>query len=81
MAPIEFPGLGLTFHIQRVAFQLFGKSIYWYGIIIALGFLLAAIFLQPAGVPIWHQAGSAAGYAVICAANRYRLRQNLLCDL
>lgn len=44
MAPIEFPGLGLTFHIQRVAFQLFGKSIYWYGIIIALGFLLAAIF-------------------------------------
>lgn len=44
MNPIEFPGLGLTIHIQRVAFQLFGKSVYWYGIIIACGFLLAAIF-------------------------------------
>ena len=44
MNPIEFPGLGLTFHIQRVAFELFGRSVYWYGIIIACGFLLAAIF-------------------------------------
>lgn len=44
MNPIEFPGLGLTFHVQRVALELFGKSIYWYGIIIACGFLLAAIF-------------------------------------
>lgn len=44
MNPIEFPGLGLTFHIQRVAFELFGRSIYWYGIIIACGFLLAAVF-------------------------------------
>ena len=42
MNPITFPGLGLTFHIQRVAFQIFGKDIYWYGIIIAAGFLLAA---------------------------------------
>ena len=44
MNPITFPGLGLTFHIQRVAFQIFGKDIYWYGIIIAAGFLLAAAF-------------------------------------
>ena len=27
MNPITFPGLGLTFHIQRVAFQIFGKEI------------------------------------------------------
>lgn len=44
MIPIEFPGLGLEFHPQRVAFQVFGKSVYWYGIIIAVGFLLAAVF-------------------------------------
>ncbi len=44
MNPIVFPGLGLTVHIQRVAFQLFGRSVYWYGIIIAVGFLLATIF-------------------------------------
>lgn len=40
MNPITFPGLGLTFHIDRVAFSIAGKDIYWYGIIIALGFLL-----------------------------------------
>lgn len=44
MTPIEFPGLGLSFSIQRVAFQVFGKDIYWYGMIIAVGFLLAAVF-------------------------------------
>lgn len=40
MNPIVFPGLGLTFQIERVAFSVFGKDIYWYGIIIACGFLL-----------------------------------------
>ncbi len=44
MNPIEFPGLGLEFHIQRVAFNLFGKDVYWYGIIIATGLVLAVIY-------------------------------------
>lgn len=44
MTPITFPDLGLTFHIQREAFHILGKSIYWYGVIIACGFLLAAFF-------------------------------------
>lgn len=39
-----FPGLGLEFHIDPVAFSLFGFDIYWYGIIIAAGFLLAVGF-------------------------------------
>ena len=38
---VTFPGLGLEFELNRVAFSLFGKEIYWYGIIIAAGFLLA----------------------------------------
>ena len=44
MNPITFPGLGLEFHIDRVAFTIFGKDIYWYGIIIACGFLLAVAY-------------------------------------
>jgi phosphatidylglycerol:prolipoprotein diacylglycerol transferase len=42
--PIEFPGLGIAFNPSRVAFVVFGKEIYWYGIIIALGFLLAVMY-------------------------------------
>lgn len=41
---ISFPGLGLEFPISRVAFTLFGKPIYWYGVIIAAGFLLAVVY-------------------------------------
>ena len=44
MNQISFPGLGLTFEIDRVAFELFGKEIYWYAIIIACGFLLAVSY-------------------------------------
>lgn len=39
---VAFPGLGLEFHLDRVAFEVFGHPVYWYGIIIATGFLLAA---------------------------------------
>ena len=38
---VSFPGLGLTFTLNRVAFTLLGRPIYWYGIIIASGLLLA----------------------------------------
>jgi phosphatidylglycerol:prolipoprotein diacylglycerol transferase len=44
MNKIGFLGLGIDmFKINPVAFTLFGKEIYWYGIIIAFGFLLAII--------------------------------------
>lgn len=38
---VTFPGLGLELHMDRVAVELFGLPIYWYGVIIAVGFLLA----------------------------------------
>ncbi len=38
---VSFPGLGLEFELSRVAVNLLGRPIYWYGIIIACGFLLA----------------------------------------
>lgn len=44
MNPITFPGLGLTFQLERVAFSIGSKDIYWYGIIIAIGFILGVSF-------------------------------------
>lgn len=41
---ISFPGLGLSFNPSRVAFSIGGKDFYWYGIIIAVGFLLAVAY-------------------------------------
>ena len=41
---VTFPGLGLEFELNRVAFSVFGHSIYWYGVIIAMGFLLAVAY-------------------------------------
>lgn len=43
---ISFPGLGIAFNLNRVAFTVFGKPIYWYGIIICIGFLLGAMYLN-----------------------------------
>ena len=42
---IGFPGLGLEFEINRVAFSIFGKPIYWYAICILTGYLLGMIFV------------------------------------
>lgn len=41
---IAFPALGFSVTVNRVAFNLFGKEIYWYGIIIAVGFALALFY-------------------------------------
>lgn len=44
MNTISFPGLGLEFNINPVAFNfLGGKSVYWYGIIIVTGIILACL--------------------------------------
>ncbi len=41
---IAFPKLGIDLSINRVAFTIFGKDIYWYGIIIAIGFVLGVYY-------------------------------------
>jgi len=41
---IYFPGFDLTFDPPKVAFNIFGHDIRWYGVIIAFGFLLAVIY-------------------------------------
>lgn len=44
MNTLTFPGLGLEFELNRVAFEIAGIEIYWYGIIIAAGFILAVLY-------------------------------------
>ena len=44
-SPITFPNLGITVDPSPVAFTVFGKDIYWYGSIIAAGFLLAVFYM------------------------------------
>lgn len=41
---VEFPGFGLGFDISPVAFSIGNFKVYWYGIIIATGFILAVIY-------------------------------------
>lgn len=42
---LSFPALGLEFELNRVAFSVGGRPVYWYGIIIALAFLAAASYV------------------------------------
>ncbi len=41
---VEFPKLGVQFTVQEVAFAIGSYEIRWYGVIIALGFLLAMVY-------------------------------------
>lgn len=44
MNTVTFPGIGLAIPVKNIAFSIFGWPIHWYGIIIAVGFLLAVTF-------------------------------------
>ena len=44
MGAISFPDLGISIDPSPVAFTVAGKDIYWYGIIIAMGFVLAVLY-------------------------------------
>ena len=41
---VQFPGLGLSFELDRVAFSIGGMNIYWYGVCTAVGMCLALVF-------------------------------------
>lgn len=41
---VSFPNLGWQFDISRVAFQFGSVKVYWYGLIIACGLLLAVLY-------------------------------------
>ena len=40
MQPILFPNFNLSFDINPIAFNVLGKDIYWYGIIITIGTII-----------------------------------------
>ena len=41
---VTFPNLGFEFNINPTAFTIFGLEVKWYGILIAIGFLLAFLY-------------------------------------
>ena len=41
---VRFPALGLEFELNRVAFSIGDFNFYWYGLLIAMGLLLAMAF-------------------------------------
>lgn len=41
---VSFPYLGWSFTVSRVAFEIGGYKVYWYGIIITVGLLLALLY-------------------------------------
>lgn len=43
---IGFPGLNLCLTVNRVAFTVFGRAIYWYAICIMTGYLAALLFVM-----------------------------------
>lgn len=46
MNTIAFPGLGIQFEINPVAFSIGSIDVYWYGLIIVFGILLTPIFAK-----------------------------------
>ena len=47
MEILRFPGLGWELPISRVALSIGNLDIYWYGVIIAVGFGLGLSFPSP----------------------------------
>ena len=41
---VQFPGFGWEFDINPIAFSIGDYKVYWYGIIIACGLLLAVLY-------------------------------------
>ena len=78
MNSIRFPGLGIHLQIDPVALTLFGKPIYWYGLIIALallaGIVVALIRSKRQGISadnVYDLALFATPAAIICARLYY----------
>ena len=45
LTTVSFPGLGIgEFTLDRIAFSIFGKGIYWYALIITFGIVVACLY-------------------------------------
>lgn len=45
METLSFPGLGFSLNLNRVAFTIFGREIYWYGILFGIAFIVAVLYI------------------------------------
>ncbi|MBQ4527028.1 MAG: prolipoprotein diacylglyceryl transferase [Clostridia bacterium] len=63
---VSFPGLGIELNIDRVAIELFGTSLYWYGLIIALGFIVGIIVASAAAKKLGENSDLVLDIALIC---------------
>ncbi len=75
---ITFPGLGLAFSVNRVAFEVFGFPVYWYGLLIATGVILAVVYgtfaAKREGLSqddLWNMLLWAVPVAIVCARLYY----------
>lgn len=41
---VSFPGLGLSFELNRVAFTVFGIDVYWYGVLLGGAIIIAILY-------------------------------------
>ena len=41
---VQFPNLGISVNVNPVAFRLGNFEVYWYGILIGIGFMLAVLY-------------------------------------
>ena len=46
MEKIVFPGINLSLEISKIAFNIFGITIYWYAVLIVLALSIALILLK-----------------------------------
>ena len=70
MSTVTFPGLGLTLHLNRVAFSIGTFHVYWYGIIIGSWSLAACLSTRNGGLAIY--GGIIAGVFIAWLVARYK---------
>ena len=64
---ISFPRLGIDLVLDRVAFSIFGFPVYWYGIIIALGFAMGICLASVVAKKLGEDKDIVLDIALICA--------------
>ena len=76
---VQFPGLGLSFEINRVALSIGGFNIYWYGVCIAFGICLALVFAFRHSIEFGVDAGQHGGRDLDRHRAGHCQRPRLLC--
>ena len=63
---VSFPRIGLDMNIDRVAFEAFGVPVYWYGLLIALGFVVGLIIASKVSIKLGESSDLVLDIALIC---------------